>query len=156
MITRRSALLTFGALALVPASAFALTRPLITVYKDPNCGCCAGWADHLKEAGFPTKIIETADLVSVRKRLRIPTELAGCHSAEISSYVIEGHVPAAMVDKLLAEKPAARGLSVPGMPNGSPGMGGEPEEYDVILFGPQGRRTYARFKGATEITRQKI
>lgn len=151
MITRRSALLTFGALALVPGAAFAAARPLITVHKDPNCGCCTGWADHLKQAGFPTKIIETADLASVRKRLRVPDELAGCHSAEISGYVIEGHVPAAAIDRLLAEKPAGRGLSVPGMPNGSPGMGGAPEEYDVVLFGPQGRRTYARYKGVSEI-----
>jgi hypothetical protein len=150
-MTRRSALLALGVLTLFPRGVFAAARPLITVYKDPNCGCCTGWADHLKQAGFPTKLLETTDLASVRKRLRIPAELAGCHSAEISGYAIEGHVPAGMIDKLLAENPPARGLAVPGMPNGSPGMSGEPEEYDVVLFGPQGRRTYGRFKGATEI-----
>ena len=151
MITRRSVLLALGTCALVSGEAIAVTRPLITVYKDPNCGCCTDWADHLKQAGFPTKIIETTDLVSVRKRLRVPAGLEGCHSAEILGYAIEGHVPAAMIAKLLAEKPTAHGLAVPGMPNGSPGMGGEPEEYAVVLFGPQGRRTYARFKGHAEI-----
>jgi hypothetical protein len=89
----------------------------------------------------------------VKARLGVPADLAACHTAEVAGYVIEGHVPASAVRRFLAEKPNAKGLAVPGMPVGSPGMeipGTEPEEYEVVLFGPE-RRTYARFRGTTEL-----
>ena len=99
-----------------------------------------------------SRVIETSNLDPVKRRLGVPDELAACHTAEIEGYAIEGHVPAAAIRRLLAEKPTAKGLAVPGMPVGSPGMeGGEPEVYDVILFGPGLRRNYMRFKADREV-----
>jgi hypothetical protein len=97
------------------------------------------------------KVIETGEINRVKARLGVPSDLWACHTAEVAGYLIEGHVPAAALDRLLREKPGARGLAVPGMPSGSPGMGGDDEEYDVILFGKDSRRVYGRFKGATEV-----
>ncbi|MGB7693840.1 MAG: DUF411 domain-containing protein [Pseudolabrys sp.] len=101
--------------------------------------------------GFQTKTIETSTINRVRARLGVPFELAACHTAEVGGYLIEGHVPAKAIQRLLSERPKAQGLAVPGMPSGSPGMTGEYEQYDVILFGPTERRVYARFKGETQI-----
>jgi hypothetical protein len=127
--------------------------PRVVVTKDPNCGCCSGWADHLKQAGFPVEIVETAEISRVKARLGVPRALASCHTAEVGGYVIEGHVPAGSIKRLLAEKPQAVGLAVPGMPVGSPGMeveGMEPDTYEVVLFGPSGQRTFARYRGVQE------
>jgi hypothetical protein len=127
--------------------------PKVVVTKDPNCGCCSGWADHLKQAGFPVEIVETSEINRVKTRLGVPQALASCHTGEVGGYVIEGHVPAASIKRLLAEKPNASGLAVPGMPVGSPGMeveGMEPDTYEVILFGPSGQRTFARYRGDHE------
>jgi hypothetical protein len=107
----------------------------------------------LRQAGFAVEVRDAADLNRVKARLGVPADLAACHSAEVSGYVIEGHVPAVAVRRLLKERPDAVGLAVAGMPVGSPGMevpGTPPAEYDVILFGRM-RRTYARFKGAVEL-----
>jgi hypothetical protein len=147
--TRRLALLGISALSVLPASsAWAAEKAAITVHKDPNCGCCSGWVEHLRKTGFAVTAIDTARLNAVKTRLGVPSELAACHTAEMGLYVIEGHVPALAIERLLAEKPSATGLAVPGMPIGSPGMeGGTPEIYEVILFGPGGRRTYMRFIG---------
>ena len=144
-LTRRSALWLVGAALIVPkTSAFAQTSNIL-VHKDPNCGCCAGWVQHLKAAGFAVTVEATANLQVVRKRLRVPADLAACHTAEVDGYVLEGHVPAIAVRRLLEKRPAATGLAVPGMPVGSPGMeGGEPQPYDVVLFGVTGLQTYAR------------
>lgn len=148
-LNRRSALLLATAAVLSPLSgAMAVTPESITVHKDPNCGCCTGWVRHLEKSGFTTRVIETSQLDTVKKRLGVPDDLASCHTAEVADYIIEGHVPAAAIKRLLAEKPKARGLAVPGMPIGSPGMeGGVPEFYEVVLFGPQGQKPYMRFKG---------
>jgi hypothetical protein len=150
-ITRRLALLAAVG-CLLPTSALSgVEEPAITVHKDPNCGCCSGWVQHLQEAGFATKVIETKDIDAVKTRLGVPADLAACHTAEVSGYVVEGHVPAPALRRFLAEKPNATGLAVPGMPVGSPGMeGGSPEPYQVVLFAPDGRRTYAQFLGARE------
>ncbi len=151
-ITRRALLAGTGALALA-TSTRAETLPKVAVTKDPNCGCCGGWVEHLKHAGFPVEVTESPDVNRVKVRLGVPQALAACHTAEVNGYVIEGHVPAAAVKRLLAEKPKAKGLAVPGMPVGSPGMevaGAEPEAYEVILFGPSGQRTFAKFRGAVE------
>jgi hypothetical protein len=134
-------------LVMPSVSAFAQT-PTILVHKDPNCGCCAGWVRHLKDAGFAVTVEETADLEAVRKRLGVPADLAACHTAEIDGYVIEGHVPALAVRRLLQERPKAIGLAVPGMPAGSPGMeGGLAQAYDVVLFEVDGSRRFMRFVG---------
>jgi hypothetical protein len=145
-LTRRSAL--FAAVgSLLPTGALPATaEPAITIHKDPTCGCCSGWVQHLQKAGFVTKVVETGDIDAVKTRLGVPDDLAACHTAEIAGYVIEGHVPATALRRLLAEKPHATGLAVPGMPMGSPGMeGGSPEPYEVVVFGPNGRFPYMRF-----------
>jgi len=144
IISRRTVLLA-SAVALAPRAAFAAPSR-VTVHKDPGCGCCNGWVDHLRANGFAVKTINTKTLDAVKARLGVPKELAACHTAEISPYVVEGHVPALAIKKLLADKPHATGLAVPGMPQGSPGMGGTPEEYDVILFGKTERRVFGRYK----------
>jgi hypothetical protein len=148
-VARRSVLGLMAAAALgqVARPAFA-AEAAIKVHKDPNCGCCSGWAQHLRNAGFTVEVENATDLASVRKRLGVPPELAACHTAEVSGYVLEGHVPAPAVRRLLAERPKARGLAVPGMPVGSPGMeGGDPEPYTVVLFGPGGQTPFMRFVG---------
>jgi hypothetical protein len=150
-VTRRGILLGSAA-CLLPSAALAAAEPLVTVHRDPNCGCCSGWVQHLQKAGFPTKVLDTTNLDAVKTRLDVPDDLAACHTAEVSGYVIEGHVPAIALKRLLAEKPDATGLAVPGMPVGSPGMeGGAPERYDVVLFGPSGRRSYMRFLGSSAV-----
>jgi hypothetical protein len=151
-LTRRSALMAAAASLLPSTALIAAEEPAITVHKDPTCGCCSGWVAHLQKAGFVAKVIETRDLDAVKSRLGVPDDLAACHTAQLADYVIEGHVPAAALKRLLAEKPKAAGLAVPGMPGGSPGMeGGPPEKYDVVLFGPNGRRTYMSFVGGQSV-----
>ena len=145
-LTRRSALVVAVAPLLRGGIAFAAGQAPITVHKDPSCGCCSGWVRHLQQAGFVTTVVETRDLDAVKKRFGVPDDLAACHTAEVSGYVVEGHVPALALKRFLVERPNAAGLAVPGMPIGSPGMeGGMPEAYEVVLFGPSGRRTYMRF-----------
>ena len=144
-LTRRSALVAVVAPLLQPGAVFAAEQA-ITVHKDPACGCCSGWVRHLQQAGFVTTVVDTKDLDAVKTRLGVPDDLAACHTAEASGFVVEGHVPALALKRFLAERPNAAGLAVPGMPVGSPGMeGGTPEAYEVVLFGPSGRRTYMRF-----------
>jgi hypothetical protein len=111
--------------------------PLLQVWKDPNCGCCGDWVKHLQASGFLVQVIDTGN-VAARKRLGMPDQLGSCHTARVGGYVIEGHVPAADILRLLREKPNALGLAVPGMPIGSPGMdgpeyGGRRDAYDVLL-----------------------
>lgn len=150
--TRRTAMLLLGASAMLPWSAPAVERPPVQVHKDANCSCCNGWIAHLRNAGFPVTGVDTPRLIAVKARLGVPTELQSCHTAEVGGYVVEGHVPATAVERLLADRPRARGISVPGMPIGSPGMeGGEPETYEVILFGPEGQRVFARYRGTHAI-----
>jgi hypothetical protein len=149
-LTRRSLLALIAAVPACGASFGARAAPelIITVHKDPACGCCTDWVQHLHGAGFTTKVIDMRELDPVKQRLGVPDDLAACHTAEVTGYVIEGHVPAGAIRRLLREKPTAKGLAVPGMPVGSPGMeGGTPERYDVILFGPEGRQTYMTFVG---------
>ena len=149
IMTRRAALGIFVASWITPTVSASAQEPAVLVHKDPNCGCCAGWVRHLKEAGFAVTVEETADLQAVRKRMGVPADLAACHTAEIAGYVIEGHVPASAVRRLLKELPNATGLAVPGMPAGSPGMeGGAQQRYDAILFGATGRRPFMQFVGA--------
>ncbi len=125
MLTRRSFV---GAIAAVPALAAgrrtlaAGELPTLTATKDPNCGCCSGWVEHIKAADFPVEIVETGEMNRVKARLGVPRHLAACHTAEVDRYVIEGHVAASAIRRLLGERPQIKGLAVPGMPVGSPGM----------------------------------
>ncbi len=118
-------------------------QPVVTVYKTPTCGCCALWADHMTEAGFTVERVDVPSLADVKTRLGVPDQLASCHTAVVGDYVVEGHVPAEDVRRLLAEKPAETvGLAVPGMPIGSPGMeieGRPAQSYDVFMFTRDGR-----------------
>jgi hypothetical protein len=151
-LTRRSVLFAAVASLLQTSTLFAGEKQVITVHKDPTCGCCSGWVQHLQNAGFDTKVLDTRDLDAAKRRLGVPDDLAACHTAEVAGYIIEGHVPAIALTRFLAEKPNAAGLAVPGMPIGSPGMeGGQPERYDVVLFGPDGRRTYMSFIGEESV-----
>jgi hypothetical protein len=112
---------------------------VITVYKSPTCGCCNAWIEHLKQNGFEVTAHDTANMSQVKQSLGVSPDHASCHTAEISGYVIEGHVPAAEIKRLLNEKPAVSGLTVPGMPMGSPGMeGGRKDPYKVLTFDHQG------------------
>ena len=117
--------------------------PPLTVYKSATCGCCRAWVDHMRGAGFTVRTVDTEDLGRVKGELGVPGTLQSCHTAVIGAYLVEGHVPAADVKQLLAQKPAVRGLAVPGMPIGSPGMEqGDPRDYDryeVMAFTAQGR-----------------
>ena len=149
-LNRRTALLIMAAPVFLPRTARA-AGSVMTVHKDVNCGCCSGWVSHMELNGFGAKVIETATLNRVKAKLGVPLDIAGCHTAELDGYLLEGHVPAPAVKRLLSERPKASGVAVPGMPQGSPGMSGEFEEYDVILFGPNLRRVYARYKGEQEL-----
>ena len=155
MSSRRGVLVGLGTLAVVAGmrSSIAAEGSRVVVSKDPNCGCCSGWVQHLRSEGFAVEVRDVPDVNRVRARLGVPADLAGCHTAQVAGYVIEGHVPASALRRFLSEKPKAKGLAVPGMPVGSPGMevpNVPPDEYDVVLFGTQ-RRVYARFKGPVEI-----
>jgi hypothetical protein len=117
--------------------------PAMTVYKSATCGCCRNWVQHARGAGFPVRVVDTEDLDRVKAELGVPLALQSCHTVVVGAYLIEGHVPAADVKALLARKPAVRGLAVPGMPVGAPGMEqGDPRDYDrydVIAFTAVGR-----------------
>lgn len=125
--------------------------PEVAVTKDPSCGCREKWVAHLRDSGFTATVTE-GPVNPVKARLCVPRDLASCHTAQVGGYVVEGHVPAGAIKRLLAEKPKATGLAVPGMPVGSPGMeveGVEPEAYEVVLFGnDDGRSTFARYRGS--------
>lgn len=98
-----------------------------TVYKDPNCGCCQGYVDHLRTNGFQVETVETSNLMSIKRQHGIPDTLAACHTMLIGGYVVEGHVPLATLNKLLGERPGIKGIALPGMPIGTPGMEGPKE-----------------------------
>jgi hypothetical protein len=114
-------------LALVPFGA-AIAAELATVYKDPHCSCCQEYVKYLEKNGFRTKVIVMDDMQPVKRQNKVPKTMESCHTTRVGGYVVEGHVPVAAIKKLLAEKPKITGISVPGMPAGSPGMGGEKTE----------------------------
>lgn len=155
--TRRALLIgTAGAAmaCVLPPLALAESLPGMTVTRDPNCGCCGGWVAHVKTAGFAVEVVEAADVAPLKTRLGVPEALHSCHTAQVAGYVVEGHVPADAIKRLLAERPQATGLAVAGMPVGSPGMevaGTEPDRYEVILFGPSGNLTFATYYGGRQI-----
>lgn len=133
--------------AAVPAATADNGAPQLVVYKSPTCGCCNAWVDHMRENGFAVETRDTTDLTPIKKLHGIAPEHESCHTAIVDGYVVEGHVPADLVAKLLTERPAdVAGLVVPGMPMGSPGMEGMYKQaYDVLALGKDGRTTvYAR------------
>jgi hypothetical protein len=116
------------------------------VYKTPTCGCCKNWVAHVKAQGFDPTVTDLPDVSGIRSKLGVPPHLSSCHTATVGGYVIEGHVPADLIHKLLKERPKVTGLAVPGMPQGSPGMeqGGMKDPYDVLTFDPFGNtKVYA-------------
>lgn len=131
--------------ALVSVSGPALAQrqgPTVQVYKSPTCGCCTNWVKHLQQHGFATQVTETEDIGAIKARHGVPARAQSCHTAIVAGYVLEGHVPAADLQRLLKEKPAVVGLAVPGMPIGSPGMevpNMSPQRYDVLTFDKQGQ-----------------
>ena len=150
MFSRREWL---GAFALTIAGARLLQAlqpraPLaITVYKDPSCGCCTAWVAHLRANGFAVTTHDRPDVDTLKDSMGVPAALRSCHTAVIGKYIVEGHVPAADIKRLLAEKPkGVQGLAVPDMPAGSPGMemGSRKDRYDVVAFGSGAPRGFAR------------
>ena len=125
--------------------------PPVVVYKTASCGCCGGWVAHLQAAGFVTQVHDVGDLAAVKTRLGVPSALGSCHTATVGGYVIEGHVPAADIARLLKQRPAGKGLAVPGMPVGSPGMehGDRVDPHQVLLWGDGGEpQVFAAYGGA--------
>ena len=118
----------------------------VTVYRSPSCGCCEDWVEHLRANGFTVVVKNVEDVAQAKRRFSVPAQLQSCHTAIVDGYAVEGHVPASDIRRLLAERPRATGLAVPGMPIGSPGMeqGNQREPYSTILFGPGGQSVYAR------------
>ena len=137
--TRRQIMIAGAGTALtlsLPSQLAAATAPKIQVFKTPTCGCCQMWVDHLAANGFEVEAEDLADLDAIKQMAGVPDHLLACHTGMVEGYTIEGHVPAEAIKKLLAERPKIKGLAVPGMPAGSPGMPSPiPERYDVIAFG---------------------
>ena len=156
MIHRRRVLIALTALPTLgwsasPATASSATgKTQVIVHKSASCQCCGVWVEHLRSAGFVVEARNVEDLPSIKKRLGVPAELGSCHTAEVGGYFVEGHVPASDIRRLLQERPKARGIAVPGMPAGSPGMevpSGQQDPYDVLLVGQDASvSVFARYR----------
>jgi hypothetical protein len=145
-ISRRSALKTLAAAlpaAWISPRSFAQTKVPMVVYKDPSCGCCHKWVEHMTANGFTAAVTDTSDMAKIRALYKVPEKLQGCHTANVGGYVVEGHVPAADVKALLAKKPKGIvGLTIPGMPASAPGMDVKPfVPYTVLSFDEKGVTT---------------
>ncbi len=133
------------ALAIVPGAGAEQVLPPVTVYKSPTCGCCGEWVKHMQAGGFRVETHEVADVTPFRRKYGVPDALSSCHTAIVGGYAIEGHVPAADIKRLLREKTKAKGLAVPGMVAGSPGMEqGMPKPYATIVFDERGSKVFER------------
>lgn len=145
---RRDVLSALAAAAWLPAASAKAGLPTVQVFKDPNCGCCGAWVQHLEKAGFAVMVTEVSDPAAARSKLGMPAKYGGCHTATVDGYLIEGHVPAAEIRQLLLKRPPALGLAVPGMPVGSPGMevGPRVDPYEVLLVDREGgAKVFARY-----------
>lgn len=141
MWKRITALALLGASLSAPAAAAPVNA---VMYKNPGCGCCDGHAAALRDAGLNVRIVPTEDLPAVKARAGVPAKLQGCHTTLVGGYAVEGHVPVASVQRLLRDKPAVRGIALPGMPSGSPGMAGpKTAPFKVLSFGAGGTQVYA-------------
>lgn len=147
MVTRRVFVLGAGAglaLASLPG-AHAQYRPLVTVYKSPACGCCGEWEKHMRASGFRLETRNVSDVTPLKRQYDVPETLYSCHTATVGGYVLEGHVPASDIRRLLHERTKITGLAVPGMVPGSPGMEqGVPKRYSTIAFDDRGTRIFER------------
>ena len=145
---QRRTLLQAALAALLPIPVLAAKQaalPVIEVFKTPTCGCCGLWVEHLQKAGFAVRAMDVPDTTPYRKRFGVPEGLASCHTGMVAGYAVEGHVPAADIKRLLNEKLKARGLAVPGMPLGSPGMEAQRNNaYDVVLIQEDGKHKVYR------------
>jgi hypothetical protein len=125
-----------------------IAAPTLTVYKNASCGCCGKWVEHMQQHGFELTVHEVDNMSPVKERVGLPYGMGSCHTTEVGGYFVEGHVPAAEVARLLKERPKAKGLTVPGMPIGSPGMeqGDKQQPYDVLLVNEDGSTSvYAHY-----------
>lgn len=141
-MNRRQALLGLCALPAVAHIAAAAATPTVIVNKTPTCGCCGAWVKHLQTAGFAVQVHDLENLAPIKERLGVSYGMGSCHTAEVAGYFVEGHVPAEDIKRLLSDRPEAKGLAVPGMPAGSPGMevaSGRVDRYDVMLIGKDGK-----------------
>jgi len=142
-------LLWCSALAILGAALPPTDPPEMTVYKSPTCGCCRSWVTYIEAAGFKVKTIDKDDLTQLKADLGVPKNLTSCHTALVGGYVIEGHVPAGDIQRLLKERPKIVGLTAPGMPGAGPGMDTSKEPFDVLAFDAKGSTTvWARHGGA--------
>lgn len=142
---RTALLIAFFAL-MSAGGADAAERPLATLFKNPQCSCCEQYAKYLRRNGFEVKVVATHDLSLIKKQHGVSEKLEGCHTTLIDKYVVEGHVPIKTLDKLLVERPDIKGISLPGMPQGSPGMAGQKTEpFTIFEIGSDDRnpRVYA-------------
>jgi len=144
LMTRRQLLAVLGSVAVTGVRSSAQKGPAVQVYKDPTCGCCSLWVEHLRKAGFSATVTDVADMAAIKTKHGVPSQARSCHTAVVDGYTIEGHVPAADVQRLLKERPRVVGIGVPGMPIGSPGMevaSVKPQPYDVLAFDKAGKTT---------------
>lgn len=117
-------------------------KPVVSVFKSPTCGCCSLWVEHMKANGFDLKVQDVEDINAVKEKFGVAPEFSSCHTSQVNGYIIEGHVPAAAVQRLLKERPKVAGLAVPGMPAGSPGMevpSGLKQPYAILTFDKSGK-----------------
>lgn len=136
----KATLLGVGLALAVPAVAAGAAKPVAVLYKNPQCDCCESYAKYLRVHGYEVKVQATHDLPLIKKKHKVPTALEGCHTTLVGGYVIEGHVPVRAMNKLLAQRPKIGGISLPGMPTGSPGMTGpKTKPFKVIAFNMSGR-----------------
>lgn len=151
MHARRRWLLTVTGILAVPSMVQASQGPRLEVWRDPNCGCCGGWVAHMRREGFVVRDNVVPSVAPARRMLGTPPDLLSCHAARVEGFVLEGHVPALAVRRLLATRPPGiRGLAVPAMPVGAPGMevpGEPPDTYEVIAFGDGAHQTFMQFRG---------
>ena len=125
----------------VAAPAGGAALPVVKVWKSPTCGCCSGWVEHMRAAGFVVEVEDLEDLAAIKHTYGVAAELQSCHTSLVDGYVVEGHVPAADIVRLLEERPELAGLAAPGMPASAPGMDMEGEPYDVLTFDGNGKTT---------------
>ena len=140
-MTRRQIFVALSTVLAAGVSTKAQTPTPVRVYRDPTCGCCGLWAEHLRKAGFAATVTEVADIGAIKTKYGVPPRVSSCHTALVGNYVLEGHVPAEDIRRLLKERPDIAGIGVPGMPIGSPGMevaGMKPQAYDVLAFDKKG------------------
>jgi hypothetical protein len=136
----QSLFLPLGLLAVLFSGAGWAEEPKVTVYKTPTCGCCSKWVSHLEQNGFEVETVDLQNLRMIKSMSGVTPEHASCHTATVEGYVVEGHVPADDIRRLLKERPDVKGLTVPGMPHGSPGMEtGRQDPYQVLTFDDAGR-----------------